>query len=113
MKLSPVFGEGFFFFFFFKCPHYPLGFQLSIISESSSRRSSSSFPGSKSISASNLPPEISHISFSKSSSTESGGFPVEAELSRRGFVAVWDEEGPEPSGSKGSEAAWAEDSTEL
>ena len=38
---------------------------------------------------------------------------MEAELSRRGFVAVWDEEGPEPSGSKGSEAAWAEDSTEL
>ena len=39
---------------------------------------------------------------------------MEAALSRHGFVAVWDEEGPEPSGgSKGSEDAWAEDSTEL
>lgn len=108
MKVSPVSGEGFFFLSVLTVP-----LQLSIISESSSRRSSSSFPGSKSISASNLPPEISHISFSKSSSTERGGFPVEAELSLRGFVAIWDEEGPEPSGSKGSEEGWAEDSAEL
>lgn len=110
MKISPVFGE---FFFPLKRPHHSFHLQLSIISESSSRRSSSSFPGSKSISASNLPPEISHISFSKSSSTESGGFPVEAELSRRGLVATWDEEGPDPSGSKGSEEDWVEGSTKL
>lgn len=101
------------FFFPLKRPHHYFHLQLSIISESSSRRSSSSFPGSKSISASNLPPEISHISFSKSSSTESGGFPVEAELSRRGLVATWDEEGPDPSGSKGSEEDWVEGSTKL
>lgn len=77
--------------------------QLSIISDSSSRRSSSSFPGSRSISASSLPPEISHISFSKSSSIESGGFPVEVELSRRVFVVIWDEDGPDASGGERSE----------
>ena len=87
--------------------------QLSIISDSSSRRSSSSFPGSRSISASNLPPEISHISFSKSSSIESGGFPVEAELSRRVFVAIWDEEGPDTSEVGGSEEDWAGGSRKL
>lgn len=106
MKLSPAFWR-----FFFKCPHYHL--QLSIISDSSSRRSSSSFPGSRSISASNLPPEISHISFSKSSSTESGGFPVEAELSRRVFMLIWDEEGPDTSGGEESEEDWVGGSTRL
>lgn len=87
--------------------------QLSIISDSSSRRSSSSFPGSRSISASNLPPEISHINFSKSSSTERGGFPVEAELSRRVFAAIWDEEGPDISGGVGSEEGWVGGRTRL
>lgn len=67
-------------FFFLYIP-YDFSVQLSIISESSRRRSSSSFPGSKSISASSFPPEISQISFSKSSSTDKGAFPAPVELS--------------------------------
>ena len=76
-------------------------------------KSAKSFPGSRSISASNLPPEISHINFSKSSSIESRGFPVEAELSRRVFAATWDEEGPDTSGGEGSEEDWVGGSTKL
>lgn len=80
-KVSPWGIQPESFNFFFLYIPYDFSVQLSIISESSRRRSSSSFPGSKSISASSFPPEISQISFSKSSSTDKGAFPAPVELS--------------------------------